>query len=1067
MQIQDDDTMTVNRALLSLEYTKNVEISDYLKEGDIGFKKPKTKKKRSSRRNQPEEPAPATEPTSMDVDEKPAPTTTTRRERNLDANFVDDDELQAALARSRRSKARKINKLSPEELAKRVAEEKNEAEAEEAMRNEEPAAAGLELDDTSEFVRSVTFDPVAAEPKKLALQLPTSAPAPAVAAAGDQAIESMDVDEEKEDGEADEEDDEAMLNAIEGMITAAAGGTQPSEAPASVKVEEELDIGTAAAATSGRGMAGTLKALKQQGLLSGPNVEVEERERLQKQKDTWLASHRRLLAERELARLKSRGMTKDQSAREYENRVRDQQEARETMDSFKDYKPDVELKYYDDTGRELDTKEAWKALSHRFHGKGSGRAKMEKRMKKIAEEKKRQAMIAGDTPLSMNRAFQTRQEKAGQAHMVLSVGNRGAVPQLAEFLDNRDISKSNKQADKGKKKKVEGEATPVMSSVDITSFVAPTTTATASTSQASTPPPPKMKPAFSRVTAEPISGSASPAGGAGLERGKVAFGFSVKRKAENEAVGVVAVAPNALLTGGSKAGLGWGGGGEISQFEVGKVSWYYTWSPTSWVQPPPNLEYVPMLWGGKDVSAFAKAVTRASVASNGWTHVLGMNEPQEPSQSNMSPADAANMWKTYLEPLKAGNPNLRLGSPAPSSRPNGIQWIYDFLGNCNGGCTVDFIALHYYDVNATDFIRHINEYHDAFQRPIWVTEWACQNFNNGPQCSYNQIVRFLDETQTYMDKTDWVERFLDETQTYMDKTDWVERLPNTRRQSASAPLKAGLGWGGGGNISQFEGHEVSWYFTWSPQSWVVPAPTQLEFVPQLWGERDVQTFASVVNATSIATNGWKNLLGMNEPELPAQANMAAQDGVNFWKAHLEPLKSTGIRLGSPATTSGPNGKKWMQDFFTVCAGNCTVDFLALHWYGNVAEEFIAYLEDFHNTFQRPIWITEYSCQNFVNGAQCTYEEIVQFLNTTQTYMDQTSWVEHYAWFGAMASLPNNVNQLTALMDPFAYVDYNKYKFDCYFEHLYVFVYHPHVFVYHLNVFIYHPHIFIHYLHIFI
>ena len=31
--------------------------------------------------------------------------------------------------------------------------------------------------------------------------------------------------------------------------------------------------------------------------------------------------------------------------------------------------------------------------------------------------------------------------------------------------------------------------------------------------------------------------------------------------------------------------------------------------------------------------------------------------------------------------------------------------------------------------------------------------------NNGPQCSYNQIVRFLDETQTYMDKTDWVERY--------------------------------------------------------------------------------------------------------------------------------------------------------------------------------------------------------------------------------------------------------------------------------------------------------------------
>ncbi|CAE7215886.1 unnamed protein product [Rhizoctonia solani] len=123
-----------------------------------------------------------------------------------------------------------------------------------------------------------------------------------------------------------------------------------------VKVEEEFDIGTAAATITGRGVASTLKALEQQGILSGPDVEVEERERLQKQK---------------------RVMAKDQSAREYENRVRDQQEARDTMESFKDYKLDVELKYYDNAERELATKEAWKALSHRFHGKDSGRAKME------------------------------------------------------------------------------------------------------------------------------------------------------------------------------------------------------------------------------------------------------------------------------------------------------------------------------------------------------------------------------------------------------------------------------------------------------------------------------------------------------------------------------------------------------------------------------------------------------------------------------------------------------------------------------------------------------------------
>jgi len=105
--------------------------------------------------------------------------------------------------------------------------------------------------------------------------------------------------------------------------------------------------------------------------------------------------------------------------------MREQQAARAEEMEFKNYQPDVDIKYYDEFGRQMTPKEAWKALSHRFHGKGSGRAKTEKRLKKIADEKKREAMLSGDTPTSMNQAFQQRQEKAGQAHMVLSVGNRG------------------------------------------------------------------------------------------------------------------------------------------------------------------------------------------------------------------------------------------------------------------------------------------------------------------------------------------------------------------------------------------------------------------------------------------------------------------------------------------------------------------------------------------------------------------------------------------------------------------------------------------------------------------
>lgn len=44
---------------------------------------------------------------------------------------------------------------------------------------------------------------------------------------------------------------------------------------------------------------------------------------------------------------------------------------------------------------------------------------------------------------------------------------------------------------------------------------------------------------------------------------------------------------------------------------------------------------------------------------------------------------------------------------------------------------------------------------------------------------------------------------------------------------------------------------------------------------------------------------------------------------------MQPLRSQGFRLGSPAPTSAPAGKTWLQDFFTACNGSCTVDFVAI------------------------------------------------------------------------------------------------------------------------------------------
>ncbi|RPD61865.1 glycoside hydrolase [Lentinus tigrinus ALCF2SS1-7] len=209
----------------------------------------------------------------------------------------------------------------------------------------------------------------------------------------------------------------------------------------------------------------------------------------------------------------------------------------------------------------------------------------------------------------------------------------------------------------------------------------------------------------------------------------------------------------------SKAGLPWPNGNyiDVGQYlSTGKVQWYYTWNPSS-ANLNADLEFVPMLWGERQVAQWGSTIND-TIQSSKVTHVLGFNEPEISGQSNMSPSDGAALWKAHIEPLKAQG--IHLGSPAPSGAPAGKQWLLDWMDQCQGGCTVDFIAVHYYDINSTGFMEYLTDYHNTFQRPVWVTEWACQNFNDAnAQCSQQDVVDFMNATQEFMDNTDWVERY--------------------------------------------------------------------------------------------------------------------------------------------------------------------------------------------------------------------------------------------------------------------------------------------------------------------
>ncbi|KAG6832965.1 hypothetical protein H0H92_004849 [Tricholoma furcatifolium] len=216
------------------------------------------------------------------------------------------------------------------------------------------------------------------------------------------------------------------------------------------------------------------------------------------------------------------------------------------------------------------------------------------------------------------------------------------------------------------------------------------------------------------------------------------------------------------------------------------------------------------------------------------------------------------------------------------------------------------------------------------------------------------------------------------------------------------PGKVGIGWPQDDNtaLAYFKTDKVSPIYTWSP--YYPDVAKQMGFTPcaMLWGQKQVTDFAN------LAVEGYATCaMGFNEPNQQGQSNMDYQTGANLWKEYIQPLKEKGYALISPAPTNDASGTTWLENFFGACTG-CTFDALAIHYYGTDPQDMISYLEGLHSQFGLPIWVTEYACENFSGGAQCTMDEVWTFMETTQAWMDATDYIQHYFFFGAMYDMGN-------------------------------------------------------------
>ncbi|KAK3372799.1 SART-1 protein [Lasiosphaeria ovina] len=373
--------------------------SDYLDASEVKVKKPKKKKSKTTRQRRADDEdalfagdlGTTGDDQEMDVDS--GAVIYTKKKKVFDDNLLDDEDLQTSLAMQRKEALKKRKKTRPEDIARQLREEGSQSLEPEFLEGDK----GMVIDEISGFVDAL--NPERLEERKAAK----------AKAATEMQDESSD-DEEMADADTKRESVDRDMTPYADMSTG---------------VEEEKLVG--------QGMAATLGLLKDRHLIEDTNgSELNEKFR---QKQKFLAElHRRMTlfdeeARHQRERDRASGRLDKLSIREREeisrqqNTMREQHQSRVMDQLFREgYRPNVELRYVDDDGRSLDAKEAFKDLSHKFHGKGSGKGKTDKRLKRLAEEKRRmaQSMLDASQNVGMSTAASHQGKKRKEAGVRLA-----------------------------------------------------------------------------------------------------------------------------------------------------------------------------------------------------------------------------------------------------------------------------------------------------------------------------------------------------------------------------------------------------------------------------------------------------------------------------------------------------------------------------------------------------------------------------------------------------------------------------------------------------------------------
>jgi hypothetical protein len=195
--------------------------------------------------------------------------------------------------------------------------------------------------------------------------------------------------------------------------------------------------------------------------------------------------------------------------------------------------------------------------------------------------------------------------------------------------------------------------------------------------------------------------------------------------------------------------------GYINRLADIKGDWGYNWGRTNSTGVPSSFVFHPMQWGNFNWNTLEQLVP-AWKRDDRAMHVLGFNEPDGADQANLTVEQAITLWP------RLERTNMPLVSPVTVNPGN--AWMDGFMTQALAlGYRMDVVATHKYPTpssgNPQGFIDELEAEYNAWNRPIWLTEFSTVDWNGNQTWTEEDNYNWLAEFMWRAESLPWLRHF--------------------------------------------------------------------------------------------------------------------------------------------------------------------------------------------------------------------------------------------------------------------------------------------------------------------